>query len=71
MKTILLLHDEARRSVQLLQNAVPAKVPLREIEAVAGCDCDRWGHPCRARCSTDTGGSNFNTGQEMRYEWNT
>jgi hypothetical protein len=54
MKTILLLHDEARRSVQLLQNAVPAKAPLREVEAVAGCDCDRWGHPCRARCSTDT-----------------
>jgi hypothetical protein len=34
------------------------------------CSCDRWGHPsklCRARLiSTDTGGSDFNTGQEMR-----
>jgi hypothetical protein len=46
MKTNLLLHDEATRPMQLLQNAVPARVPLRETEAVAGCSCDRWGHPC-------------------------
>jgi len=45
MKTILLLHDEARRPTHLLQNAVPARVPIREIETVAGCNCDRWGHP--------------------------
>ena len=49
MKTILLLHDEARRPRQLLRNAVPAKVPLRKTEAVAGCNCDRWGHPCPRR----------------------
>jgi hypothetical protein len=46
MKTILLLHDEARRPTHLLQNAVPARVPIREIETIAGCNCDRWGHPC-------------------------
>jgi len=46
MKTILLLHDEARRPTRLLQNAVPARVPIREIETVARCNCDRWGHPC-------------------------
>jgi hypothetical protein len=46
MKTILLLHDEARRPTRLLQNAVPARVPIREIETVASCNCDRWGHPC-------------------------
>jgi hypothetical protein len=46
MKTILLLHDEARRPTRLLQNAVPARVPIREIETVANCNCDRWGHPC-------------------------
>ncbi len=46
MKTILLLHDEARRPTHLLQNAVPARVPIREIETVASCNCDRWGHPC-------------------------
>ena len=45
MKTILLLHDEATQPTQLLQNALPAKFPVREIEAVAGCNCDRWGHP--------------------------
>ena len=46
MKTILLLHDEATQPTQLLRNALPAKVPVRETEAVAGCNCDRWGHPC-------------------------
>ena len=35
MKTILLLHDEATQPTQLLQNAVPARVPIREIETVA------------------------------------
>jgi hypothetical protein len=45
MKTLLLLHDETRRTTQLLQDAVPIKVPLGEIRAVAGCNCDRWGHP--------------------------
>jgi len=45
MKKILLLHDEARRPTQLLQNALPAKFPVRETEAVAACNCDRWGHP--------------------------
>ena len=46
MKTILLLHDEATQPTQLLRNALPAKLPVRETEAVAGCNCDRWGHPC-------------------------
>ena len=46
MKTILQLHDEATQPKQLLRNALPDKVPVRETEAVAGCNCDRWGHPC-------------------------
>ena len=46
MKTILLLHDEAGRPKQLLQDDKPVKVPLPETGAVAGCSCDRWGHPC-------------------------
>ena len=46
MKTILLLHDEASRPTQLLQDTVPTKVPFRETKAVANCNCDRWGHPC-------------------------
>jgi len=46
MKTILLLHHEATQPTHLLRNALPAKFPVRETEAVAGCNCDRWGHPC-------------------------
>ena len=46
MKTILLLHDEARRPTDILQNAVRARAPIGEIETVAACNCDRWGHPC-------------------------
>ena len=45
MKTILLLHDEAREPTQLLGKALANNVP-REIEIVAGSNCDRWGHPC-------------------------
>jgi hypothetical protein len=49
MKKILLLHDEARRSTHLLQNAVRARGSIAEIESVAACNCDRWGHPCPGR----------------------
>jgi len=45
MKTILLLHDEATRPMRLLENMAPI-VRLCETEVVAGCNCDRWGHPC-------------------------
>ena len=70
MKTILLLHDETRRPTQLLRNALPAKVAIRETETVASCNCDRWGHPCpgcvERVASTETGPSDFNTDEEMR-----
>jgi hypothetical protein len=46
MKTILLLHDEAKQPTQLLRNTLPAKFPVPETETVAACNCDRWGHPC-------------------------
>ena len=49
MKTILLVQDETTCATRLLPDAVPTKIPVREIEAVAGCNCDRWGHPC-PRC---------------------
>ena len=45
MKGILLLHDEATQPTRLLRNALPSKIPVRETEAVAGFNCDRWGHP--------------------------
>ena len=49
MKTTLLLDDEATRPTQLLQDAAAGKVPFRDTEAVAGCNCARWGHPCPGR----------------------
>jgi hypothetical protein len=49
MLTTLLLNDEIIRATLLLQNAGPTETPVRETEAVAGCNCDRWGHPC-PRC---------------------
>ena len=70
MKTILLLHDEARQPTHLLRNALPARVPIREIE-----DCRRLqlrplgssvSRLCRAHCSTGTGASDFNAHEEMR-----
>jgi hypothetical protein len=46
MKTILFLQDQAAPPTQLLQDMVQAKVSFRKTEAVSGCNCDRWGHPC-------------------------
>jgi hypothetical protein len=46
MKTNLLLNDETRPAELILQNIAPTKVILREAVAIAGCNCDRWGHPC-------------------------
>jgi hypothetical protein len=44
MKTNLLLDNETRAANLMLQNTAPTKMIVRE--AVAGCNCDRWGHPC-------------------------
>jgi hypothetical protein len=49
---ILLLDKQTTSPTQLLENAVP-NVRVRETEALAGCNCDRWGHPC-PRCSDAT-----------------
>jgi hypothetical protein len=46
MKTTLLLNDEVIGAKLLLQNPSATKVPVGEADAVAGCNCDRWGHPC-------------------------
>jgi hypothetical protein len=46
MKTTLLLNDESTRGKLMLQNIAPTEVTMRETEAVAGCNCDQWGHPC-------------------------
>ncbi len=46
MKTNLLLDNETRAANLMLQNIAPTKMIVREAVAVAGCNCDRWGHPC-------------------------
>lgn len=55
MKTTLLLKDETVHARLLLQNAPLAKVILDDAEAVAGCNCDRWGHPCPRCVNSDPG----------------
>ena len=46
MKTTLLLTDEAETARLMLKNIAFDELPLRDAEAHAGCNCDRWGHPC-------------------------
>jgi hypothetical protein len=46
MNTLLLLGDEARYLQPLLQDTVSMEVTLHYSGARAGCNCDRWGHPC-------------------------
>ena len=46
MKMTLLLTDEITPVRPLLQNAAPTEARFQETEMTAGCNCDRWGHPC-------------------------
>jgi hypothetical protein len=46
MNTIFLLNDETGSARPQLQDAPHGKATVRDTEAVAGCNCDRWGHPC-------------------------
>jgi hypothetical protein len=46
MRPILLLSDETTPRRQLLQDAAHTNVRVYHAEASAGCNCDRWGHPC-------------------------
>jgi hypothetical protein len=70
MKTTLLLDDESGPAKLMLRDVAPAKRPLRETEAVAGCNCDRWGHPSPSciehNVQTERGVSDFNTCQQTR-----
>ena len=49
MKATLLLNDESETARLMLKDVAFDLVKVRETEAVAGCNCDRWGHPC-PRC---------------------
>lgn len=46
MKTTLLLADEAETTRLMLKDIAFEQSPVRETNAHAGCNCDRWGHPC-------------------------
>ena len=45
MKTTLLLTDEAETARLMLKNIAFDGLAVRDTEAHAGCNCDRWGHP--------------------------
>ena len=46
MKATLLLNDESETARLMLKGVAFDLVKVHETEAVAGCNCDRWGHPC-------------------------
>ena len=47
MKPTLLLSDEPETVMLMLRNVTSGDVAVPESGARAGCNCDRWGHPCR------------------------
>ena len=49
MKTTLLLTEELETTRLMLKDVAFDDLSVRHIEAHAGCNCDRWGHPC-PRC---------------------
>ena len=46
MKTTLLLTNEAETTRLMLKDVAFDELLIRDTEAHAGCNCDRWGHPC-------------------------
>ena len=46
MKTTLLLTNEAETTRLMLKEVAFDEIPARDTEAHAGCNCDRWRHPC-------------------------
>jgi hypothetical protein len=46
MKPTFLLNDEPETVRLMLEEVTSGSVAARESEARAGCNCDRWGHPC-------------------------
>ena len=45
MKPTLLLSDELETVRLMLAEVTSGRVAVRESEARAGCNSDRWGHP--------------------------
>ena len=46
MKPILLLNNETEIVRLMLEEETSGNMAEHESEARAGCNCDRWGHPC-------------------------
>ena len=46
MKPTLMLGDQPETVRLLLKEITSGDVEVRKSEARAGCNCDRWGHPC-------------------------
>jgi hypothetical protein len=46
MKPTLLLNDEPEIVRPMLKDVAFNELLVRDTEAYAGCNCDRWGHPC-------------------------
>jgi hypothetical protein len=64
MKPTLLLNDEPETVKLMLKEITGAAV--RKSKARAGCNCDRWGHPCLDRKKTNEDRSNFITQSNNR-----
>ena len=54
MKTTLLLTDETEITRLMLKDLAFNELPVRDTEPHAGCNCDRWGHPCPGCVKSDT-----------------
>jgi hypothetical protein len=46
MKPTLFLSDEPETMRLMLEEVTSDGMAVRKSEARAGCNCDRWGHPC-------------------------
>ncbi|MGE5214594.1 MAG: hypothetical protein ACM3NN_12990 [Nitrospirota bacterium] len=46
MKTTLLLTEEAETTKLMLKDVAFEDLRVRDSEAHASRNCDRWGHPC-------------------------
>ncbi len=46
MKNTLLLTNQAETTRLMLNDVAFDELQARDTEAHAGCNCDRWGHPC-------------------------
>jgi hypothetical protein len=54
MKPTLLLSDEPETTRLMLNDVEFDELPVRDFEPHAGCNCDRWGHPCPGCLNRDT-----------------